>query len=70
MKIIAQINKNKIHLLFVHVNNKSNSDQIGQVVVMGGNEQNPIFFLVLPKVREIKRCKSCESTMNKKLFPS
>jgi hypothetical protein len=50
----------------VHDGNKSNNGQIGQVVVMGGSEQNPRFFLVLFKVREIKRCKPCASTMNKK----
>jgi hypothetical protein len=32
----AQI-PNKFHLLFVHDDNKSNSDQIGQVVAMGGS---------------------------------
>jgi hypothetical protein len=33
---------------------------------MGGSEQNPRLLFVLPKVREIKICKQCASTMNKK----
>ncbi len=50
----------------MHDDNKSNSGQIGQVVVTGGSEQNPRFLLVLPRVKEIKICKPHASTMNQK----
>jgi hypothetical protein len=41
----AQIISKTFHLLFVHDDNKSNSGQIGQVVVMGGSGKIQDFFL-------------------------
>jgi hypothetical protein len=41
----AQIPNKQFHLLFVQDDNKSNSDQIGQVVAMGGSGKTQDFFL-------------------------
>ncbi len=41
----AQITSKQFHLLFVHDDNKSNSDKIGQVVAMGGSGKTQDFFL-------------------------
>jgi hypothetical protein len=37
MENYAKITSKQFHLLFVHDDNKSNNDKIGQVVIMGGS---------------------------------
>jgi hypothetical protein len=49
----AQITSKQFHLLFVHDDNKSNNDQIEQVVAMGGSGKTQDFFLWFHATRAI-----------------